>query len=823
MNKTKNKFTLKIVISYLVLISLALVAGYFIFSQIKVFVSTDNAVENDAKLLKTGVLLTNIYEAESLSKLALQSRTKKSFEEYSQKIDSVLVEIDTLKTLTQNEYQRSLLDSVVLLLQEKVANSNELLNLRTLSEANRSIDNAIKEFSSIEASLGKITAESMVTDFYNLPPKAQQTLQQYVAYLNENIPRDGETPVDSKKLDSILNVTKMALSNAKLQDLEAQRSMTLKEKTVNQNDLELSRKLQNMVSSFEQEVIVNNYNTSIKKEAALKTSIRLAQVASILGFLIVGVFTFLITKDFWKVQTYREKLENEKKYSESLLKSREQLIATVSHDLRTPLNTISGYSELMEHTGLLGKQIGYIKNVKSAAQYVNSLVNDLLDFSKLEAGKIKIENIPFVLADLIKETAENLKEIHSKKPITLILDIDEKLETTVLGDPFRIRQILSNLIGNAYKFTHQGTIKIDAFAKESKGVYDTTIKITDSGVGIKKEKQEEIFKEFTQADEKTEKKYGGYGLGLTISKKLTSLLKGTITVTSEEHKGSIFTIRLPLTLVKTSKSIPPKKMTTLQKRLSILIIDDDLAMLRLLKEVCEIEKIETYIYSDFNKIDQEKEMAYDLVLTDIQMPFIDGFEVMEKLRSSAYTHYKNQPIVAMTGRKDLQTEIYKKAGFQEILQKPFTKTCFLETLSTLFPEKPIVTEKEGIQTSNSTVSTLFNLDVISAFLGDSSESINEILEAFVMDTKTNLELLKLSVETKKHKDVQAIAHRMLPMFRQLKANEIIPILESLEQHHGDKILDNKTLQVLCMRLQHKTTALLLALDVHLSKGPSYNG
>src|SRR5690606_1288317 len=171
---------------------------------------------------------------------------------------------------------------------------------------------------------------------------------------------------------------------------------------------------------------------------------------------IVGLFTFLITRDYWKVQLYRQQLEKEKKFSESLLKSREQLISTVSHDLRTPLNTITGYSELMETTGLTDKQESYLKNVKSASHYVDNLVNDLLDFSRLEAGKIKIEKSPFILADLITETVENIREQYSRKKIVLQLDMDGRLHGPVLGDAFRVRQILSNLIGNAYKFTEEG-------------------------------------------------------------------------------------------------------------------------------------------------------------------------------------------------------------------------------------------------------------------------------------------------------------------------------------------------------------------------------
>lgn len=810
--------------SYLVLGCLALVVGYFILSEIRVFLSPETGEENDTKLLKTGSLLTELYEAESLSKLALQTRTKKNFNAYARKIDSVLVEIDMLKQLTEGEYQKNLLDSVQLLLKEKVRNSNSLLNLKVKNASKSSIDDALEELNKMGASFGRLTIENFNKNPEKLTPYKRKILEDWVAYFNENIPNNASGISDSKKIDSILAASKSLLDRAKQSDTKTQRSLAFKEMQLTKNDLELSQQLHSIIAAFEREMMVNTYNDNLKKQSAFVRSKRLAGFAALMGFIIVSIFTFLITRDFWRVQTYRQKLEKEKKYSESLLKSREQLISTVSHDMRTPLNTITGYSELMENTGLTVKQLGYLKNVRSASQYVNSLVNDLLDFSKLEAGKIKMEKVPFILSDLIKETAKNLQEIHSKKTIELILNIDKGLEEAVIGDPFRIRQILTNLISNAYKFTEKGFIKIKAEVKNREnGSYNTIIKVMDSGIGIKKEKQDLIFNEFTQADEDIEKKHGGYGLGLTISKKLTNLLGGSIGLESEEGNGSTFTLVLPLEVPKTPIVSPKKIPVQLPAAgLSILILDDDLAMLRMLKEICNSLRIEAHTYTNFKEIGPDIDLIYDVVLTDIQMPDISGFEVLKKLRSPEYGHYKNQPIIAMTGRKDLEQNVYKECGFVEVLQKPFTKASFLAVLEHLFPRTVTRPNESKAVLSEETTSSLFSLVLISSFLGDNKEAIDEVLYTFMAHTSTNMEQLKEAVDTKNCKEINNTSHRMLPMFRQLKANGIVPILEAMEQLLPDK-MNHKKLKVVFIDLQHRVNALGSALQLRLTTSPSYNG
>lgn len=810
-NKSKNKFTLRIVLSYFILGVLALVSSVFILSEIKSYIAIDTSGENDTKLIKTGSLLTQLYEAESLSKLALQSKTKENFTAYAKKIDSVSAEIDALKDVISNNYQIKLLDSVQYLLKRKTYNNEELRRLKLKNEANSSLDIALDKFNSMELSLGKITPKSIAPNIDELSPKAKSVIEKLSIILNDNAPKENYSP---QKIDSIINASRNLLNEAKEKDVLTQRALAEKEMEINQNDLDLSQQLRSIITAFEQEVINATYTDTIKRQAVLNKSTRLAGTAALLGFMVVAFFTFLITRDYWRVQTYRQNLEEEKKFSESLLKSREQLISTVSHDLRTPLNTITGYSELMEKTGLSEKQSGYLKNVTSAAAYVDNLVNDLLDFSKLEAGKLKTEAVPFILFDLIHETSNSLKEINKEKPIELTIEIDEKLKNIVIGDPFRVRQILTNLISNAYKFTQEGFIKIKAVV-ENDDAHNirTKIQVSDSGIGIEKSKQEHIFKEFTQADEQTERKYGGYGLGLTISKKLTNLLKGTISLASEKDKGSTFTLTIPFKLSKTKiASEPTKPITSFKSGLAILIIDDDLAMLGLLKELCETQQIKVSTFSNFDDVKTNLDLNYDLVLTDIQMPNRSGFDVLENLKKGNYQHYINQPVLAMTGRKDLDLKFYLEKGFAGILHKPFSKDQFLEKIALLFPEVILQTTKENPKESRVT-STLYNLETLSSFLGENNDGLQEVLGTFLSDTDENINILERATKAENIPTINSVAHRMLSMFRQLQAKDCIEILEAFE-HLKKEVLSQKELKSKFHALKNHITALRLALLAH---------
>ncbi|RIV44081.1 ATP-binding protein [Flagellimonas pelagia] len=770
--RSKKRFTLKIIFSYAVLGVLALLAAYFIYDEFKSYASTQSKGGDTLKLLRTNELLTNLYEAENLSKLALQSKQPKDLKAYAQKVDSITILIDSLKPLAQANLgnQVSKLDSVQHLLQQKVFNSAELRRLKVKNENSASFDSVLQAFHKMEVEMGRITPETFAPNFEQLSPDTQESIREYVAILNKNIPNsDGAS--NANNIDSILEVSKSILNKAKTQTAAMERSMLQKELQIYRTDLELSQKMRSVLSNFEREMVQNAFLDNINQKQTLQRSTRLAGGAVILGLIIVILFTFLISKDYWKGQRYQEQLEKEKKYSESLLKSREQLISTVSHDLRTPLNTINGYSELMEHSGLNNKQLNYLKNVKSASGYVNNLVNDLLDFSKLEAGKVQLEKVPFVLASLIHETAGHFDEINDKKGLELQLEISDELNRPIISDPFRIQQILTNLIGNAYKFTNTGFVKVSAKVQEKKDGPWVQIKVIDTGIGIEPEKQELIFQEFTQADDHPEHKQGGYGLGLTISKKLTELLGGTLTLISEVNKGSTFALELPIQF--SEHSIFDKgfdKGHTQDFPISVLVIDDDENMLGLIAEICKTNQIMARTVSNFKQLEHSEIFGFDKVLTDIQMPKVDGFAVLGTLKAMGFEN----PVIAMTGQSISKKSTFISAGFTDVIQKPFSTQMLLSTLGKAnnhFEETSFQVPK--------TDTALFSISQIAEFL-DGPKAIQEVLQVFLENNRLNLDLLFTSIGNSDYKELRSVAHKMLPMFRQLEVKDSISILEQLE-------------------------------------------
>lgn len=815
MEKSKNKFTLKIVLSYLLLLLLAGVATYYIYSEIGTYIAKEGTEKGDSKLLKTSSLITQLYEAESLSKLALQSKEKKDFDAYVVKIDSTYDDIQQLKNLTTNTYQKQLLDSLQKLLKRKVANNRVLRRLKTRDQTNAAIDKAIGKFDELEESLGVITPEGIAPNINELSPKAQEVIRDVAKYLNDNVPKESEEK-KALRADSVLQASRALLKEVQKENTINETSLALREVDINKTDIELSQQLKNILSSFEQEILMNTIKENLKKESALKRSIRLAIITTILGIVVVGIFIFILNRDFWKASLYRQNLEKEKKYSEALLKSREQLIGTVSHDLRTPLNAITGYTNLLEDSNITLSQGQHLAQIKSATNYVNNLVNDLLDFNQLEAGKMAIEKIPFSLYSLLEETSKDFITTKENEDVITDISIEDSLKTPIINDPLRIRQIVSNLLGNAYKFTSKGKIKLEARLMNKKENVVQII-VSDTGIGIALERQKHIFDEFTQITDQDLKRYGGYGLGLTISKKLAELLGGTISLESEMGKGSTFILEIPV-IFSHEKVVPEqgKQFSILDKNLGILIIDDDTSFLKMLGEMMKTENIKTHLYSDFNQIQKRENLFYKIVLTDIEMPVATGFDVIKNLQNGEFSHYKGQPIIAMTGRRDLNSEFFMEKGFSKVIKKPFTKNAILQIISTVLkgqtyqvniPKKILDLEK-GTQ-------AIYRLENVKMFLGNDDQAIFELLYTFKKDTIANQKELKSSIMAANWNQVSKTAHRMLPMFRQLEITSCIPFLEKFE-NLSDMTQGLENIKEQFKSLEIELDKLIAELDLALS-------
>ena len=816
MEKSKNRLPLKVLLSYLALAALVVIVGMLVSKEISSFTKAqkDDTQEKN-KILMIGKLLTLMYESESFARAAIQSNNQTPYINFLTKNDSIAIQIDSLKHLINESYQSKLLDSVNLLLNQKIKNINELRELRINDNSEKSLDTAIERLSSIEEKLGRLTLKDYVEEPDSLDPKTRKILLEINSIYNRYIPRDSSNTVDQHTLDSIVSASREMLQNVKKSAASQKTSLEVKEKQLLANDLNTSQQLRQILTAFENDFVDNTQLLNAEREKVLQRSIRVITIAAIIGAILVVVFSIIILRDSWRSQRYKKQIEASNEHNKSLLKSREQLISMVSHDLRTPLSTIVGYTQLLKDSLLSEKESHYTDRIKNASKYVSQLVEDLLDFSKLEAGRIKIEKIIFNLHTLVKETAENIQSLYPDKPIELIIDIDPAIDQPVVGDAFRIKQILSNLVSNAYKFTQQGSITIRARVRQNSQKQNIlTLSVIDTGIGIEKEKQNVIFEEFTQADNDTEKKYGGSGLGLTISKKLATLLGANLFLESKPGKGSTFSLSFPAVFSKQKLQEPTPEHQPKSTARSAIVIDDDLALLQLNKEILEGNQIKVYPFSSGkDALENINTITYDFIITDIQLPSFNGFFFAETLKSEKKYGYKNQPIIAVTGRKDLDKVSYIEAGFAGFLFKPYHPDQLLQTIAQVLDQKPSLDTpiETTYQRPKKQEHQLFDLSALTSFLEDES-AIKKVLEVFTVNTKKDLRVLKKAIDKKEYKTVRDLGHKMQTMFKQIDAQTVVPLLHFMEhfkEQETPQLLENYK------ALQKNIKITFQALDSHL--------
>ncbi|ANQ52328.1 response regulator [Flammeovirga sp. MY04] len=376
---------------------------------------------------------------------------------------------------------------------------------------------------------------------------------------------------------------------------------------------------------------------------------------------------------------------------------KERFIANTSHELRTPMNAIIGLSNLLTKTPLLPKQSEFIHAIKTSAENLLVVINDVLDISKIESEKLEIEHIEFDLKDRINSFVKSLEIRATEKNILLNHNWDEKLHPTLIGDPYRLNQVLTNLVSNAIKFTNHGEVTLDISYDDinSEGETQNVIfKVIDTGEGIPKEKHDKIFEGFSQADASVTRKFGGTGLGLTISKSLIELMGGKISLESEVGVGTTFKVEIPFEkcdIVNDNDDLALSQDDVDWSDFHVLLVEDNQFNQLLADNILKQWNLNVDI-SDNGKLAIEvlKDKSYDVILMDIQMPEMDGIETTEYIRNKLQI---GTPIIALTAnamKSDL--EYYKEVGMDTTVTKPFQQEDLFIELSKIFNQKEIKDE-----------------------------------------------------------------------------------------------------------------------------------
>jgi len=456
-----------------------------------------------------------------------------------------------------------------------------------------------------------------------------------------------------------------------------------------------------------------------------------------------------------------------------LQKAKEQFLANISHEIRTPINGIAGMANLLSLNPSPDEREMYLNAIKHSAENLKVIINDILDLTAIESGKLKFEKIAFNPKDLLPSLINTFTYQAKEKKLSLDYSIDEKLNKILLGDPVRLNQVLINLISNAVKFTHTGSITINCTAeREQRGICWVRIEVTDTGVGIPEEKLNTIFESFSQADASVTRRYGGTGLGLTIVRQLVELQHGKIHVVSKEHVGSTFMVSIPYSIGKVSaitQSAPRhehvlKDVNIAQLRV-LLVEDNDINRLyakSILKNwQCYIDVAENGLVA----VEKIKNNFFDVILMDVQMPVMDGYEATRAIRMMNQS--ASVPIIALTANAT-QSDVEKclAAGMNDYLPKPFTPEDLYHKLFEDLKIKPANKSVEKVSTPpvEAPKKISYNLEYLRSISGNNEEFVREMIATFIQTIPSILDDMAIAVSGNDWEKLSRLAHQIKPSF-----------------------------------------------------------
>ncbi len=799
----------KIVFGYIVLVGLLMGAFTYTIQQMNLLTTPTNLRDQlDHRRHITHRIISQLYDAEIIGQ-TLRTGNLDEYHHYLKAMKEVNASIDTLEIILTDTLQQARLDTVRTLLRNKQWNMYAVLeamrNTPTDQIYQEQLDSLIAQQDSLLSTPhvrrkvithhNSYTIHHKKKGFFKrladvfAPGKEDSTQvsnviqEEYTDTLDEVY-----SPIDT--ISHMITGIQHKVFQTRQKETEMLNTRINSLRIVGSG---LSQRVNQLLENIEHDEQEAARVKLMQEEEIRKNAAKTMAHIAIAAFILVLVFSVVIARDITRNNHYRKELEKAKLYAENLLVAREKLMLTITHDIKAPAGSIIGYIDLLIRLVNDKRQQFYLSNMKSSAQHLLALVTSLLDYHRLEAGKMDLHPVTFNPHELLTNIYNSFLPLAEKKELQLTLK--EKLPETLNleGDPFRIRQITENLLSNALKFTAAGEITLQAEYHGNQFV----LRVSDTGCGMTEKEQEKIFKEFTRL--RSAQGQEGFGLGLSITRKLVELLGGKIEIESTPGKGSTFQVSMPLPSIssKTFHGTTPTTTQVSERLLRILIIDDDRiqmhlteAMLHNLEEEFEGLKIKTVCCEHPEELVTELQNGkFDLVFTDIQMPAMNGFELLKHLRSLHFAQAQSIPLIAITARGDMDETDFQRKGFAGMLQKPFSQSDLCRILTHVFS---LQTNEAALPTQTGIPSSpkleeekSYNFSPLTAFSEDDPKAAREILQTFSQETRKNLKKIQDAMQMEDMESLCAVAHKMLPTFIMIEARKAIPSLQWLEQQRGN--------------------------------------
>lgn len=779
-------------LGYSVIVCFAIISMFFVFNNMRILVQPSQSSLTTEKSRAANQIFFNLYESECIvSEIFV---TPEIVRLYQDKTKQIYNQLDTLKLLFYDHEQDDRIDSIATLLMHKEQNVLVIARLARQS----SIEDIYKKNLSIATSdydvqkYNRVLEHSRTTKndtmvFLKIEKKKRSFFNRLASIFSSEKRLDTTIKVMtnvSMERDSVLDYYNAAdtinaiLDNIK-DKVDAEKKTIMRGLNNRLWELELSnQEINHLINVIMRDIQNEELNeimaANIETESSLKKIWRYMGYLSVIVIFLGFLFLVMLWRDVKKGKRYRKNMAKANAATLKLMEDREKLMTGIAHDIKAPLSSMIGYIELMNNNKITTKQAYYLNGMKLSAQHIQRLVSDVLDFNRLESGSVSLSKISFPCKTLFSEVATFSQPLANGKNLTFLYECecDEGCEILV-GDPLRIKQITTNIVSNALKFTTRGSVSLLVSAKKRSDVGGGAmlmITVKDTGIGISKENLNDIFKEYVRAYDSEVAKTEGVGLGLSIVKKLVDMHGGSVAVESEKDKGTTFVVSLPLKVGDSAKKVDIDKRQV--SEVNILFVDDDKMQLTIMREMLRSQPVVLETCDDvFEALNIMAKKRFDIVFSDIQIPKMNGFEFVRQIRNMGMSWCNDIVVIAISARADVDLTFFRENGFTDFLPKPFTDVQLKELIYRYIDVRLESSVSSAVQGKFS--------KMLQYAGGDKSAEV-EILASFKEESKKHLTILRQSLSQGNISEINRTAHKMLSIFRLLEDARVSTWLSSLE-------------------------------------------